>query len=219
MTSRLTDRPIRPLFPKSFRNETQVIITVLQSDGENISDTWAGVGASAALLVSNIPWNGPIATVRVGMIGTDFIFNPTREQLDDCAFEMVVSGNKENIVMVEGEANEVKEEVIVDALKFAQDHILNIIQVQEELAEVYTILSTNPTVSVVVEGHADETGSEGYNQRLSEKRANAAAEYLIQLGVSADRLSTKGYGEAAPLSDNNTSEGRAANRRVEFKVQ
>ena len=137
LTSRLTDRPIRPLFPKSFRNETQVIITVLQSDGENISDTWAGVGASAALLVSNIPWNGPIATVRVGMIGTEFIFNPTREQLSDCLFEMVVSGNKENIVMVEGEANEVKEEIIVGALKFAHDQILDIIQVQEELANAF----------------------------------------------------------------------------------
>ena len=150
LTSRLTDRPIRPLFPKSFRNETQVIITVLQSDGENISDTWAGVGASAALLVSNIPWNGPIATVRVGMIGKDFIFNPTREQLSDCLFEMVVSGNKENIVMVEGEANEVKEEVIVDALKFAHDQILDIIQVQEDLANAVgvkkleePVLSTN----------------------------------------------------------------------------
>ena len=134
LTSRLTDRPIRPLFPKSFRNETQVIITVLQSDGENISDTWAGVGASAALLISNIPWNGPIATVRVGKIGTDFIFNPTREQLDDCSFEMVVSGNKENIVMVEGEAKEVKEEQVVDALKFAHEQILNIIELQEDLA-------------------------------------------------------------------------------------
>ncbi|MEL0173318.1 MAG: polyribonucleotide nucleotidyltransferase [bacterium] len=146
LTSRLTDRPIRPLFPKSFRNETQVIITVLQSDGENISDTWAGVGASAALLVSNIPWNGPIATVRVGMIGTDFIFNPTREQLDDCVFEMVVSGNKENIVMVEGEANEVKEEVIVDALKFAHDQILNIIQVQEELADAVGVEKLEETI-------------------------------------------------------------------------
>jgi len=150
LTSRLTDRPIRPLFPKSFRNETQVIITVLQSDGENISDTWAGVGASAALLVSNIPWNGPIATVRVGMIGKDFIFNPTREQLSDCLFEMVVSGNKENIVMVEGEANEVKEEIIVDALKFAHDQILDIIQLQEDLANAVgvkkleePVLSTN----------------------------------------------------------------------------
>ena len=134
LTSRLTDRPIRPLFPKSFKNETQVIITVLQSDGENISDTWAGVGASSALLISDIPWNGPIATVRVGMIGADFIFNPTRDQLGDCLFEMVVSGNKENIVMVEGEANEVKEEVIVDALKFAHKNILDIIALQEELA-------------------------------------------------------------------------------------
>jgi len=147
LTSRLTDRPIRPLFPKSFRNETQVIITVLQSDGENISDTWAGVGASAALLVSNIPWNGPIATVRVGMIGADFIFNPTREQLDDCVFEMVVSGNKENIVMVEGEANEVKEEVIVDALKFAHDQILNIIQVQEELADAVSVKKLEEPIS------------------------------------------------------------------------
>ena len=147
LTSRLTDRPIRPLFPKSFRNETQVIITVLQSDGENISDTWAGVGASAALLVSNIPWNGPIATVRVGMIGADFIFNPTREQLDDCVFEMVVSGNKENIVMVEGEANEVKEEVIVDALKFAHDQILNIIQVQEELADAVGVKKLEEPIS------------------------------------------------------------------------
>ena len=139
LTSRLTDRPIRPLFPKSFKNETQVIITVLQSDGENISDTWAGVGASSALLISNIPWNGPIATVRVGMIGSDLIFNPTRDQLDDCLFEMVVSGNKENIVMVEGEANEVKEEVIVDALKFAHKNILDIIALQEELASAVNI--------------------------------------------------------------------------------
>jgi len=105
------------------------------------------------------------------------------------------------------------------SLKFDSDKAVLSERVQEELAEIFAILSSNPTVSVIVEGHADETGSEGYNQKLSEKRANAAAEYLIQLGVSADRLSTKGYGEAAPLSDNNTSEGRAANRRVEFKVQ
>ena len=89
----------------------------------------------------------PIATVRVGMIGADFIFNPTREQLDDCVFEMVVSGNKENIVMVEGEANEVKEEVIVDALKFAHDQILNIIQVQEELADAVGVEKLEEPIS------------------------------------------------------------------------
>ena len=105
------------------------------------------------------------------------------------------------------------------SLKFDTDKAELSERVQEELAEIYTILSSNPTVSVVVEGHADETGSEGYNQKLSEKRATAAAEYLIQLGVSADRLSTVGYGETSPLTENNTSEGRAANRRVEFKVR
>ena len=134
LTSRLTDRPIRPLFPKGFKNETQVMITVLQSDGENMADTWAGVGASAALMISNIPWNGPIATVRVGQIENEFVLNPTRLQLEDCSLELVVSGNKETIVMVEGEADAVSEAVVVDALKFAQNHIVEIIGLQEELA-------------------------------------------------------------------------------------
>ncbi|MBE77269.1 MAG: polyribonucleotide nucleotidyltransferase [Candidatus Marinimicrobia bacterium] len=133
LTSRLTDRPIRPLFPKGFKNETQVIVTVLQSDGENMADTWAGVGASAALMISNIPWNGPIATVRVGQIENEFVLNPTRLQLEDCSLELVVSGNKETIVMVEGEADAVSEMVVVDALKFAQNHIVEIIGLQEEL--------------------------------------------------------------------------------------
>ena len=92
-------------------------------------------------------------------------------------------------------------------------------RVKEDLAKIYAKLSSNPTVSVTVEGHADETGPEGYNQALSEKRASSVVEYLIQLGISADRLSTKGYGESTPLTDNKTFEGRAANRRVEFKVQ
>ena len=103
LTSRVTDRPIRPLFPKGFKNETQVIITVLQSDGENMSDVLAGVGASAALMLSSIPWNGPIATVRVGRINGEFEINPTRTELEDSDMEMVVSGNNETVVMVEGE--------------------------------------------------------------------------------------------------------------------
>ena len=139
LTSRLTDRPIRPLFPKAFKNETQVMITVLQSDGENMADTWAGVGASAALMVSNIPWNGPIATVRVGQLKNEFVLNPTRLQLEDCSLELIVSGNKETIVMVEGEANEVTEAVIIDALKFAQKHIVEIIGLQKELVNSLTI--------------------------------------------------------------------------------
>ena len=164
LTSRLTDRPIRPLFPKGFKNETQVIITVLQSDGENMADTWAGVGASAALMVSNIPWNGPIATVRVGQIENEFILNPTRLQLEDCSLELVVSGNKETIVMVEGEADEVSEAVVVDALRFAQSHIVEIISLQEELANSLTVEKLEePTVDV------DQELLDAVNNKVGEK--------------------------------------------------
>jgi len=139
LTSRLTDRPIRPLFPKGFKNETQVIINVFQSDGENMPDVWAGVGASLALMISNIPWNGPIATVRVGQIDGDFILNPTRSQIDNCDLELIVSGNYETIVMVEGEANEQSEKTVVESLKFAHDHIRNIIDLEKELFDAVQV--------------------------------------------------------------------------------
>ena len=159
LTSRLTDRPIRPLFPKGFKNETQVMITVLQSDGENMADTWAGVGASAALMISNIPWHGPIATVRVGKIDNDFVLNPTRLQLEDCSLELVVSGNNENIVMVEGEADEVSEPIVVDALKFAQSHIVEIISLQEELVSSVTISKIEEPVTDLDQALVDAVNS------------------------------------------------------------
>ena len=140
LTSRLTDRPIRPLFPKGFKNETQVIINVLQSDGENMPDVWAGVGASLALMISNIPWNGPIATVKVGQIDGDFILNPTRSQIDNCDLELIVSGNDETIVMVEGEANEQSEKTVVESLKFAHEHIRNIIDLEKELFDAVQVV-------------------------------------------------------------------------------
>ena len=135
LTSRLTDRPIRPLFPKSFKFETQVIITVLTTDGDNPADVLAGVGASAALMVSDIPWNGPIATVRLAKVDENFIVNPTREQMEESSMELVVSGNKDTIVMVEGEADLISEDVFLDALKFAHEDIKKIIALQEEVAK------------------------------------------------------------------------------------
>ena len=81
LTSRVTDRPLRPLFPKGYKNEVQVMITVLQSDGENMPDILAGIGASAALMCSTIPWNGPIATVRVGRVSGKVVINPTRDEI------------------------------------------------------------------------------------------------------------------------------------------
>ena len=140
LTSRVTDRPIRPLFPKGFKNETQVMITVLQSDGENNPDVLAGVGASAALMASTIPWNGPIASVRVGRVGGAYVVNPTRTELEDSDMEMVVSGNSETIVMVEGEADCISETEILDALKQAHTVIKEIIELQNELVSTLDIV-------------------------------------------------------------------------------
>jgi len=133
LTSRLTDRPLRPLFPKGFKKETQVIITVLQSDGQNMADVLASVGASAALMTSTVPWSGPIASVRVGRINENFIINPTREEQLESDMELIVSGNSETIVMVEGEASEASEETILEGLKSAHDTIQEIIELQIEL--------------------------------------------------------------------------------------
>ena len=140
LTSRLTDRPIRPLFPKSFKNETQVIITVMSSDGENMADTLAGVGASAALMISDIPFNGPIATVRVGRVNGDFVVNPTRTQMEESDMEIIVSGNDQTIVMVEGEAELITEEVFLDAMKFAHGPIKELIDLQNKLTAQIEVL-------------------------------------------------------------------------------
>ena len=140
LTSRVTDRPIRPLFPKGFKNETQIMITVLQSDGENMADVLAGVGASAALITSTIPWNGPIASVRVGRIEGKYIINPTRSEIMDCDLEMVVSGNQETVVMVEGEADGVTESEVLDGLKQAHEVIKEIIELQNELLSAMDVV-------------------------------------------------------------------------------
>ena len=136
LTSRVTDRPLRPLFPKGFKNETQVMITVLQSDGENMPDVLAGIGSSAALMTSSIPWNGPIATVRVGRVKGDFIINPTRSEIENSDIELVVSGNSETIVMVEGEAISLSETEVLEALKHSHIIIKEIIDMQNELVQL-----------------------------------------------------------------------------------
>jgi len=140
LTSRLTDRPIRPLFPKGFKNETQVMITVLQSDGENMADVLAGVGASASLMTSTIPWNGPTATVRIGRVDGVYVINPTRSEMEVSDMEMVVSGNSETVVMVEGEADCISEQDMLDALKQAHNVIKEIIDMQIELANSLNIV-------------------------------------------------------------------------------
>ena len=133
LSSRLCDRPIRPLFPESFKNETQVVAMVMSYDGENDPDVLAACGASAALAISDIPFDGPMAEVRIGRIGGELIVNPTHEQIKLGDIELVVAGTADSIMMVEGESKEVSEQELLDALKFAQQEIKKIVDLQNQL--------------------------------------------------------------------------------------
>lgn len=149
LTSRLTDRPIRPLFPKDFRNETQVIITALASDGKNSAGVLAGIGASAALTVSDIPWDGPIATVSVGMINDEYIIFPTIEEMEESMIDLIVSGNENSIVMVEGETKIITEKQLIDALRFAHKYIVEIIELQKEMVSDLDIVKREmPSIKI-----------------------------------------------------------------------
>jgi polyribonucleotide nucleotidyltransferase len=133
LTSRLIDRPLRPLFPDGYRCETQLIATVLSFDKENDSDTVAMLGASAALHVSDIPFLGPIAGVRIGRIGGQFVINPLISQLAESELNLLVAGSSDSIVMVEGGARMLSEDVMLDALYTALDALQPLIAMQEEL--------------------------------------------------------------------------------------
>ncbi|HSD62991.1 MAG TPA: hypothetical protein VLB50_04305, partial [Ignavibacteriaceae bacterium] len=109
LSARLIDRPVRPLFPENYINETQIIAFVLSYDGENDADVLAATGASAALMLSDIPFNGPISEVRVGRVNGEFIVNPTHQQLKESDIELVVAGTADSIMMVEGESKEISE--------------------------------------------------------------------------------------------------------------
>ncbi|MCU7502613.1 MAG: polyribonucleotide nucleotidyltransferase [Ignavibacteria bacterium] len=135
LSSRLIDRPIRPLFAKSFKNETQVIAFVYSFDGENDPDVLAAIAASAALTISDIPFLEPIGEVRVGRINGELIINPTLQQTAQSELEIVVAGTADSIMMVEGEANEISEAELLDALRFAHEHIKAIVKMQNELRE------------------------------------------------------------------------------------
>lgn len=133
LSARLCDRPIRPLFPENFLNETQVIAFVQSYDGENDPDVLAACGASAALDISDIPFDGPMGEVRVGRINGEWIVNPTHEQIKLSDLELVVAGTADSIMMVEGESKEVSEQDLLDALKFAQSEIRKIVDLQNQL--------------------------------------------------------------------------------------
>jgi polyribonucleotide nucleotidyltransferase len=135
LTARLIDRPIRPLFPKGYRFETQVIATVLSMDKENDADSLAMIGASAALGISNIPFEGPIACVRVGRIDGELVVNPTITEQADCDINVIVAGSKTGVVMVEGSSLKASEKDMLEAIFFGHAAMQPIIAMQAELKE------------------------------------------------------------------------------------
>ncbi|MEE8392985.1 MAG: polyribonucleotide nucleotidyltransferase [Rhodospirillales bacterium] len=135
LTSRLIDRPIRPLFAKGFKNETQIICTVLSHDLENDPDIVAMVGTSAAMTLSGIPFMGPIAGARVGYIDGEYVLNPIVDQLPDSELDLIVAGTKEGVLMVESEASELSEEVMLGAVTFGHESFQPVIDAIIELAE------------------------------------------------------------------------------------
>jgi len=133
LTCRMTDRPLRPLFPKGYLYETQIVAILLSADGINDSDILSMNGASAALAISDIPFDGPIGAVRVGRIDGNFVINPTHEERENSDLDLFYVGNKTDVIMIEGQADEIPEDEFIKALHFAQAAVLKIVQGQEEL--------------------------------------------------------------------------------------
>jgi len=133
LIARMTDRPIRPLFPNGFRNEIQIIGTALSADQETLLDTMCIIGASAALSISNIPFEGPLAATQMGYVDGGLVVNPSYEQLEHSDLDLIVAGSRSGIIMMEAGANELSERLVLDAIKVAQDVNQTIIDLQDEL--------------------------------------------------------------------------------------
>ena len=149
LAGRLTDRPLRPLFPKGFRHEVQIIVTVLSADQENSPEVLAIIGASTALSLSDIPFDGPVGAVRVGYLNGELVINPTFSQLQNSPIDLVVAGTKDAVVMVEAGANEASEELILKAIQFGQEANQEIIKLQEGLQQNYG----KPKIEFTVNGN------------------------------------------------------------------
>ncbi|OIP62865.1 MAG: polyribonucleotide nucleotidyltransferase [Nitrospirae bacterium CG_4_9_14_3_um_filter_53_35] len=174
LSSRLIDRPLRPLFPKNYFFETQVIATVLSADQQNYPDTIALIGASAALAISDVPFKGPVGGVRVGRINGEFVINPTYSRMADSELNLIVAGTREAVTMVEAGARELPEEVMAEAIEFGHREIIRIVEIQEELQR-----RVNPVKRVLETPVPDEAG-----KQLEAEIRSAAAEMIRSVNAT-----------------------------------
>ncbi|MFH0912717.1 MAG: polyribonucleotide nucleotidyltransferase [Candidatus Omnitrophota bacterium] len=177
LTARLIDRPIRPLFPSGMLNDVQVMAIVLSSDGENDPDILAVIGASAALTISDIPFDGPLACCRVGRINNQFILNPTYAQIEGSDLDLIVVANAKGVVMLEAKTKEISEEVFLEAVKFGIANTQEVISLQKEFAKQYgkpksevEYKKVNPELQKIVEELSRERLKEVYKLSKKEER-------------------------------------------------
>jgi polyribonucleotide nucleotidyltransferase len=188
LTCRLIDRPLRPLLPKGWRNEIQIIATALSADQENEPGVLALIGGSAALSISEIPFDGPVSAVHVGYINDELVLNPTLVQLEDSLIDMVVASTKQAVVMIEAGANEASEDIVVQAVKFGHEANQGIIKLQEQLQQtcgkpkMETPTSVvNSEVTSAVSAIVDDGLDEVLNQTDKLLREQALSELKVEL--------------------------------------
>ena len=175
LSARQIDRPLRPLFPDDYRNDTQVVCFVISADQENDADVVGMLGASTALLLSPIPWGGPVAGVRVARMDGRWLVNPTFDELEQCDVEIVVAGTEASIMMVEGACLETTEEEFLDALRVAQEAIVELIGLQRQLVakagarEQFEYEAVGPDAEVVAKVAAQASGRVGDALRSADK--------------------------------------------------
>ena len=202
LTARLTDRTLRPLFPKDMRNDVQVIMYSLSADTENIIDILAINAASAAVMISNIPWGGPVGAVRIGRVDGDFVVNPTYSQLNKSDLDLRVAGTKEAIMTVECAASEVDEETITKALDFAHESLQPLIEVQLQMtAEIgkdkvkdYPSFAIDEDLKAKVSERASAPLENLYSQNLSKDERDE------NLNTLRDEIVTEMAGEDEELT-------------------
>jgi len=184
LTSRLTDRPIRPLFPADFINEVQIIIYVLSADRTNQHDIFSINAASAALAISGIPFQGPVGAVRVGRLNGEWIVNPTFSESDESDIDLVVAGTKKAVTMIEGSSKNVSEADMVAAVRLAHENIITICKCQEELRdqvkkEPFTYVSFVPYAELEKEIRAKYFGELEKLSSLTKKKVRENAVHEI----------------------------------------
>jgi len=188
LASRLTDRPLRPLLPKAWRNDIQVIITVLSADQENDPDILAVIGGSAALSISPIPFDGPVSAVHVGYINNELILNPTLAQLENSQLDLVVVSTKQAIVMLEAGANEAPEDITLKAIEFAHQANQDIIKLQEQLQQACgkpkleaPASEVNPEALAAISPMVDDKLAQALSQPEKLQREQALSELKKEL--------------------------------------